>query len=209
MNRLFGKLKMTWPKVILFAIIIGIYTGAVMMVTALKDTSFQDIGISYECWLIFAVIIVVNCQKNYEAMLKCFVFFLISQPLVYLTQVVCGALSFDLALYYFQSIWLLPTLLTLPGGLIAYYCKKQNILGATILGIGNSIQTMLGIYYLYQAIDRFPHHLLSSILSFASVIIMTLSIQKNKHNRIITFVITFILTIAVLVFVILDKRTMF
>ena len=209
MKHLFKKLNITWLSVIIFAIIIGIYTGSVMMITSLKDTSFQDIGISYECWLIFAVIIVVICKKNYEAMLKCFVFFLISQPLIYLTQVVCGTLSLDLALYYYKSIWFLPTLLTLPGGFIAYYCKKQNLLGSIILGIGNTIQTVLGIHYLYQAIDRFPNHLLSSIISFASIIIMTLAIQKDKHNRIITFVVTFILTAAILLFVILDKRTMF
>ena len=64
MKHLFKKLNITWLSVIIFAIIIGIYTGSVMMITSLKDTSFQDIGISYECWLIFAVIIVVIVRRT-------------------------------------------------------------------------------------------------------------------------------------------------
>lgn len=63
MKRIFGDLKMSWLFVIIFSIIVGVYTGLIMLVPALKETSFQDIGISYECWVIFAVVIVVNCKK--------------------------------------------------------------------------------------------------------------------------------------------------
>ncbi|MCQ2439663.1 MAG: hypothetical protein MJ074_07860 [Oscillospiraceae bacterium] len=71
MKRLFGDMKMSWLTVILFAVAAGVYTGVMMLIPALADTSFQDIGISYEWWVIFAVIIVVNCGKSWEAMLKC------------------------------------------------------------------------------------------------------------------------------------------
>ena len=54
---------MNWWFVILFAAVTGIYTGAIMTLDILKDTSFQDIGISYEWWVIFAVVIVANCGK--------------------------------------------------------------------------------------------------------------------------------------------------
>lgn len=50
MNKLFGKIKMTWLKVIIFAAVAGIYTGAVMLIPVLEDTSFQDIGIAYYDW---------------------------------------------------------------------------------------------------------------------------------------------------------------
>ena len=95
MNKLFGGLKMTWLKVIAFAIIAGLYTGAVMLMPFLKETSFQDIGIMFEWWVVFAVIVVVNCDKCWDAMLKCFAFFLISQPLIYLTEIVFGSMSFE------------------------------------------------------------------------------------------------------------------
>lgn len=54
---------MTWIRVILFAVIAGVYTGLVMFVPAFEDTSFQDIGKLYEWWVIFAVIVVVNCKR--------------------------------------------------------------------------------------------------------------------------------------------------
>lgn len=183
MKRVFGNLKMRWWAVILFAIAAGVYTGAVMLVDSLSDTSFQDIGVSYEWWVVFAVIIVVNCEKNWEAMLKCFVFFLISQPLVFATEVIFGTLTTDMAIYYYRAIWLPITFLTLPGGLIAYYCKKQSMLGAVILGLGNSIQAVLGLSYLLKAIRSFPRHLLSAIVCFGSVLLMSIQIQKEKTHR--------------------------
>ena len=145
LGRLYGKLKMRWASVILFSICAGVYTGIVMLIPALNNTSFQDIGTYYEWWLIFAVIIVVNCKSSLEAMLKCFVFFLISQPLVFAVEVVFGPLSLERAIYYYTRIWFPITLLTLPGGFLAYYCKKQNIAGAIVLGMGNTIQAVMAL----------------------------------------------------------------
>ena len=199
MKRLYGNLKMKWLTVIMFAIVTGVYTGAIMLVNALADTSFQDIGISFEWWVIFAVIIVVNCEKNWEAMLKCFVFFLISQPLVYAVEVLFGPLTKDLATYYYRTIWFPRTLLTLPGGFIAYYCKKQNVLGAVVLGIGNAIQALMGVYYAAQAVSNFPHHLLSCLVSIGSIFLMTFQIQKSKKCRIISLLIPLAMAIACII----------
>ncbi len=191
MNYMFGKLRMRWYEVALFAIVAGSYTGVMMLFDILKDTSFQDIGISYEWWVIFAVIVVVNCDKSWEAMLKCFEFFLISQPF--------GTLTLDMGWYYYRSIWLPATFLTLPGGFIAYYCKKQNILGAVILGLGNTIQATLGVYYAAQAIRNFPHHLLSSIVCFGSIYLMSFQIQREKKTRLISIVTPVVFTVIIIV----------
>lgn len=180
MNRLFGKINMTWPKVILFAVLAGVYTGFVMLIPALSGTSFQDIGIHYEWWVIFAVIIVVNCKKSTDAMLKCFVFFLISQPLVYLVEILFGDLTFDMAWMYYSGNWMFMTFLTLPGGFIAYYCKKQNLLGSIIMAIGNAIEIFMGVYYVRTTMDNFPYHLLSAVVSFGAVIVMSWAIQKDR-----------------------------
>lgn len=179
---------MSWLTVILFAVAAGVYTGGVMLVSALKDTSFQDIGISHEWWVIFAVIIVVNCEKNWEAMLKCFVFFMVSQPLVYAVEVLFGPLTPDMAIHYYL-IWLPMIILTLPGGFIAYYCKKQNPLGAVILALGNTIQATFGVYYLAQAVANFPRHLLSSVVCFGSMLLMSFCIQKERRNRLISLLL--------------------
>lgn len=200
MKKLFGSLKMSWLATIIFAVAAGLYTGLVMLVPAFKETSIQDIGISYEWWVVFAVIIVVNCKKDWEAMLKCFVFFLISQPLVYIVQVAVGSLGIEWAKMYYFKIWLPMTMLTLPGGLIAYYCKKQNLIGSVILGIGNTIQVVLGTYYAYQAVTDFPHHLLSSLICFISAIIMTYYIQQKTKHRVISLVLPVLLTVAAIVY---------
>lgn len=197
---------MSWLSVVLFAVAAGVYTGAVMLAGVLKDTSFQDIGISYEWWVIFAVIIVVNCRKNWEAMLKCFVFFLISQPLIFAVEVLFGSLTTEMACYYYFAIWFPMTLLTLPGGFIAYYCRNQNALGAVILGLGNTIQAVLGVYYLGQAIASFPHHLLSSAVCFGSILLMSIEIQHEKRNRLISILFPLVLTAVLLVLARLTGR---
>ena len=197
-RNIFGNLEMRWRSVIMLAIAAGVYTGAVMLFSILKDTSFQDIGVSYEWWVIFAVAIVVNCEKNWEAMLKCFVFFLISQPLVYVVQILFGSLTWDMGWYYYRAIWLPETFLTLPGGFIAYYCKKQNLLGAVILGLGNTLQAVLGVHYFGQAISDFPHHLLSGIVCFGSIFFMSFQIQREKKYRLVAILLAFALTAVLL-----------
>lgn len=193
MKRLYGGLKMRWLTVVLFAVIAGAYTAAVMLIPRLSGTSFQDIAITYEWWVIFAVIIVVNCKKSWEAMLKCFVFFLISQPVVYTVEVLGGALSLDKAWIYLQ-LWLPKIILTLPGGFIAYFCKKQTIPGSIVLGLGNTIQAVMGVFYLGMVIRNFPYHLLTVLLCFASIIWMSLFIQKSKKHRLIAIILPFVCT---------------
>lgn len=206
MKKLFGGWRMSWFRVIIFAIIAGLYTGAVLLIPFLKDTSFQDIGVMYEWWVVFAVIVVVNCEKGWDAMLKCFAFFLISQPVIYLTEIVFGSMSFESAWRYYSQWWLPMTFLTLPGGLIAYFSKKQNALGAVILGIGNTIQLTLSIYYFSQAIRHFPHHLLSGLFCVGSVIVMSTCIQREKKNRLIAMLLPVALTLGIFVWAKLNGR---
>lgn len=205
-EKIYGNLKMSWLGVIIFAVVAGVYTGAILLIPALKDTSFTDIGTYVEWWVIFAVIIVTNCKKNYEAMLKCFVFFLISQPLVYAVEIIFGPLTLDMAWQYYRNMWLPATIMTLPGGLIAYYCKKQNALGAVILGIGNSFQILMGVSYIVKTVNDFPHHILSAIVCFASIFIMSFGIQKEKKNRLISILIPVVLLVIALVFMKLTGR---
>lgn len=141
----FGGLPMTWPIVCGFAVIIGIYVGVINQIPIMHDTSFQDVAVTLEWWVLFAVLIVSNCKSAREAGLKCLVFFLISQPVIYLVEL--PAIGLDKALYYYTSIWLPVSLLTLPGGAIAFLAKRQNALGAAILGVGNTIVALMGVSY--------------------------------------------------------------
>lgn len=208
MKKIFGNIKMTWWKVVLFAVITGVYTGYIMTVTKLHDTSFQDIGISHEWWVLFAIIVVVNCKKNYEAALKCFLFFLISQPLVYATEVVLHHITMDLAITYYKY-WIVQTVLTLPGGFIAYYCQKQNPFGAIVLGIGNTIEAIFCVHFVASCIKNYPHHLLSAIFCFLVIIITNIYVQREKNNRLISICTTLLISAILAVFLILTHRTIF
>lgn len=207
MNSINRKLHMSWLAVIIFAAVAGCYTGWIMTIDSLKETSFQDIGISYECWIIFAVIIVVSCKKSWEAMLKCFVFFLISQPLVFAVEFLLGHLNADMAVYYYTTNWLPKTFLTLPGGFIAYFCKKQNLLGSVILGLGNTIMLFFGIHYTASAIKNFPLHTISAIICYTGVFAMSLLIQKHKRNRLISLLLPIILVLIAIIVLKLTGRT--
>lgn len=74
LSPVFGSLPMTWLMVCSFAVIIGIYVGIINQIPILHDTSFQDIAVTLEWWVLFAVLIVSNCKTSREAALKCLVF---------------------------------------------------------------------------------------------------------------------------------------
>ena len=196
MNRLLGKMR--WLTVILFAVIAGLFTGAMMLIPAFDNTSLRDIGIYFECWVVFAIVIVTGCDKPVEAMLKCFVFFLISQPLVYLTEIVFGKLTMEKALIYYRQMWLPMTILTLPGGLVAFFCKKQNALGSTILALGNTMLLLMGVLHTVECVAAFPRHLLSALFSYASVFVLSFSVQKEKRFRLMAIALSVLFSVAIL-----------
>ena len=208
MKKLFCELKMGWPGVIIFAAVAGIVTGALASIPATDETSFRDIAISFEWWVIFAFIIASNCEKAWESMLKIFVFFLISQPLVYVTEVVAGHLDAQMALYYYKSIWGPITLLTLPGGLIAFLIKKQNALGCIILGLGCTIQAFMGVSYTIKMFNNPPYHLISAIVCFASIFVMIYCIQDTWKRRIATLLIAVVVTAALIILMLCTGRSL-
>ena len=86
LNKLFFEIEMTWKKIIIFAVASGVITGIIMQIPLLEGTSIQNIGITLEAWILFAIIICCNCKSPKEAALKTFIFFLIS--LLYIIKVV-------------------------------------------------------------------------------------------------------------------------
>ena len=95
-EKAYGGLDMSWRNVILFAVGTAVLTAIFMIVPIFKDTSFERMGISFESWIFFAVIIMANCYRQEDTKngsffdkfrqplicaAKVFVFFLISQPI--------------------------------------------------------------------------------------------------------------------------------
>lgn len=182
LNKLFGDLNLSWSHLLIFSLIAGAYAGIVGIIPALEQTSFHDIDVSTEMWVIFAFIIATNCEKNWEAALKVFVFFLISQPLIFGIEVLAG-LDIDKAVYYYTTNWGPKTLFTLPGGFIAFYIKKQNWLGAIILGLGCALQGIMAVCYGEVLVKNPPFHLLTCIVCICSILVFTYAIQKDNKRR--------------------------
>ena len=100
------------------------------MIPIAKDTSFSDITVSFEVWILFGIFIIVNSKSAKDSALKCFVFFLISQPLVYIIQDVVNKSSLFVTYYIHWFIW---TIATIPMGFIGWYMKKDKWWGFLIL----------------------------------------------------------------------------
>ena len=145
LQKLFGGINLTWPKLIIFAVIMGIYTALMAMLVP-DGNSFHDIAVTMEWWVLPAILIIVNCKKPLEAALKTFVFFLISQPLVYLIQVPFNGMGWGLFGYY--PFWFKVTLLTFPAAFIGWYMKKDKMVLWRHF-IGDDLPTRRNRYWLY------------------------------------------------------------
>ncbi len=179
-RKLFGEYNMTWVRVIIFAAASAVLTAVLNLIPALKDTSFQDIAIAYECWILFAVFIIVNCKKWWEASLKCFVFFLISQPLIFLIEV--PFLGWQVFGYY--KYWFFVTLLTLPGAVAAYQLKRRDWLSVLAMSVANGYLAYMCVKYFRSALAEFPNHLLSSVFCLALAVFFVFVFLDKKQLRI-------------------------
>ena len=193
MKKIFGELNITWKKIIILAIIFGVYPGIMALLPITKDTSFRDISISFEVWILLGILIITNSKTAKESALKCFIFFLISQPIIYLVQVPFSRLGWQLFGYY--KPWFIWTLLTIPMGYIGYYMRKEKWWSILIL---TPILIFLGYHYygfLSETVSFFPNHLLSMLFCLVTMLMYPLVIFKNKKIKITTLVISILLII--------------
>ena len=197
MKKLFGGIDLTWKKLIVFAVLSALYTAIMALIPITKDTSFRDIAVYFEWWILFGIIIITNSKSAKDSALKCFVFFLISQPLIYLIQVPFSSMGWGLFKYY--KYWFIWTLCTLPMGYIGYYIKKNNWLSMIILMPMLLLLAYLGLGYFTSVVENFPHHLLSFIVCFAIIIVIVLAIFDKIKLRIISLLIVIISIVLYLV----------
>ena len=190
---------MSWPRLLIFSVAVGVYAGIISIIPALEQTSFHDIDVSTEMWVIFAFIIATNCKKSWETALKVFVFFLITQPMIFGIEMLAG-LDVDMAMFYYTTNWGPKTLFTLPGGFIAFYIKKQNWLGAIILGLGCALQGIMAVAYFDMFIKNPPFHLLTIIVCVASIFVFTWCIQKDNKRRALCLVMACLASALVLAY---------
>ena len=199
MKKLFGGINLTWPKLFGISIAIGIYTSIMAMIPALKYTSFHDLTATFEVWIFFGIFIIMNSKSAVDSALKCFIFFLISQPLVYLIQ---DVITHDNLFDRYYNYWFMWTVACVPMGFIGYYMKKDKWYGLVIL---TPMLLFLGIQfslYLSETVFSFPFHILTTIFCVVTLIIYPLFIFNNKQIRITGTIISSIIIVAVVAIVI-------
>lgn len=177
-SKLFGGIKIPWKILLPFAVIIGIYTGIILTVPAFKNTSICDIGIGFEWWILFAMIIISNSATPKESAVKTFIFFLISQPIVYLVQ----PNGIDLFQRYYGN-WFIYTLFTFPMAWIGWYTKKDKVFAPFILSFVLMYLTGHFISYVKQ------YHVFSAVFCFVLFFTLIFGIMKNKKLKILAIVL--------------------
>ena len=192
MKKMFGGINLTWKKLIIMAIIVGIYTGIMAMLPIVKDTSFSDLTVTFEVWIFFGIFIIMNSKSAKDSALKCFIFFVISQPLVYLVQDVIKHSNLFFTYYRFWIAW---TIACITMGFVGYYMKKDKWWGLLILVPMLLFTAVECAGYFSKAMFSFPRHLLTTIFCICALIIYPLAIFNNKKIKIVGVVISGILII--------------
>ena len=193
LEKLFGGINLTWPRLIIASIIIGVFVGLLMLIPAFKDTSITRIGVILYWWVFFGVIIITNSKNNLDSALKCFVFFLISQPVIYLVQVPFSYLGFGLFGYWVNT-WLWWTLATLPMGFIGYWIKRKDVWAAVILAPALAVVGLEGYGEFTTAFQHFPQYLLSGIFCVAILVALLMGVLDKWTMRGLSIVVAAIVT---------------
>ncbi len=183
LKKLFGGIDLTWPRLIAAAAAAGVFTAVMAIVPALHYTSFHAIAVTFEAWILFGIIIIMNSRSNLDAALKCFVFFLISQPLVYLIQVPFSAHGWALFGYY--GYWFVWTLLCFPMGFVGYWMKKGKWWGYLILF---PMIALTGSSYLAYFSDfqfSMPRYSLAALFCACAMILYPAAIFDDRRIRIV------------------------
>ena len=173
LRRLFGGVNMTWPVVLLYAVGTALVTGLFLILPIFKNTSFQRVGETLEAWILFAIILMANCKTPLESAQKTFVFFLVSQPLIYLLQVPFSWQGWGLFQYY--PHWFMLTLLTFPAAYVGWYITKRNWVSLVILLPVLCFLAYTGFGGIQDAMARFPHHLLVAVFCFGQIVVYVLA----------------------------------
>ena len=148
-----------------------------------EGNSIKQAAVTFEVWIVLAIIIVVNCEKPLEAACKTFVYFLISQPLVYLIQVPFNSMGWKLFGYY--TYWFYWTVVTFPGAFIAWYIKRDDWLGAIIHSVALVALVWFGVGYLQKLIENFPRYLIATLFCFGMVPVLIIAVHHRKQSRLI------------------------
>ena len=186
-EKMYGGLHMNWFAVIALAVGTAILTAVFLLVPVFKDTSFERMGVTFEAWIFFAILIMANCRKPMESACKTFVFFLISQPLIYLFQVPFSPMGWSLFGYYrYSFIW---TLCTFPMAFVGWYIKKKNWLSLLILAPVLFLLTSDYVGGFQSAYRHFPRLIVMTLFCLGQVLLYLFIFTENKWQKLLGFIV--------------------
>lgn len=196
-KKLFGGIDLTWKKLILCAVAAGVFTAVMAIIPGAYNTSFGTITATFEVWVLFGILIIMNSRSNLDAALKCFVFFLISQPLVYLLQVPFSWQGWGLFQYY--PYWFIWTVLCFPMGYVGYYMKKGKWWGYLILL--PMILLVADSYYGYLPDFQFsyPRYALICLFCVVTMFLYPLAIFDSRRIKTAGVIVSGVLVAAITV----------
>ena len=186
-EKLFGGLKMSMAAVIIMAVGAAVVTAVFLIVPQFKDTSFMQMGVTVEAWVLFAVLIMSNCKKPLESAVKTFLFFLISQPLIYLLQVPFTQDGFGIFRYY--RYWFIITLFTFPAAFIGWFITKKNWLSLLIFSPVLCLLSVTAWGYFKQTAAEFPKLVIAALFCVGQIVLYVLVFTSDIKQKAAGFVI--------------------
>ncbi len=182
-DKIYGGINLTWPGIILYAVATAVLTTVFLVLPIFKNTSFMRMGETPEAWVFFAVIIIANAKSPLDSALKTFVFFLISQPLIYLLQVPFSSQGWELFRYY--KFWFILTLCTFPAAYIGWYIRKKNWISLLILMPVLILLTLLCRDGLKQMIHQFPNMLIMVMFCILQILLYLYVFTKKPSQKLV------------------------
>lgn len=184
LKKVIKKEELTYKNVVLFAIICGIATGIILDVELYKipsimNNSLFNIGICFEFWIFATMIIISRTKKPLEAACKVFVYFLISQPLVYLIKVPVDPRGLGVFVDY--KGWFVWTILTFPGAFIAWYTNKKNNISIAIFMVAILFLSYEFAQHFNVLIREFPLQLLACIFILYQITEYVISFKGKRR----------------------------
>lgn len=201
LSRIIKATEATYKNVICFAVICGIITGLILdvelfKIPSLMDNSLYNIGICFEFWVFATMIIVSRTRKPLEAACKVFVYFLISQPLVYLMKVPVDPRGWGVFVDY--KGWFVWTLLTFPGAYIAWYTNKKSNMSIAIFMVAILFLSYEFAQHFDVLIGHFPFQLLACAFILYQVAEYVMSFNGKRRIVLAGLSLISMITITVL-----------
>lgn len=186
---------------IIFAIICGIVTGIILDIqlqdiTLIKDSSLFNIGICFEFWVFATMIIVSRTKKPLEAAFKVSLFFLISQPLVYLIKVPVDGRGWGV--FFDYKGWFIWTILTIPGAFIAWFTNKKNNMSIAIYMVAIIFLSLEFAQHFRWFVGHFPYQFIACAFILFQIAAYVLTFEGKRRIVFGILSIISIITVTVL-----------